>query len=63
MPEFAGVLLEMGAGNPNHKLVIPGIDVDNTLVTKRFVELADLVPLGEIRVEIVLAIPFRVPCN
>ena len=57
MHGLAGVLFEVKAGDADALLVSPavGADLDEAVLGQRLVELADLVALGEIGIEVVFA--------
>src|SRR5690606_21963556 len=56
---LARVFLLMGPLDADPNRLALGVDVEPTVVTDRNVELADLVVLGEIGVEVVLAVEHR----
>ena len=55
--ELGGVLLEMRAGDPDRERPVRGVDGQAAPRCQRQVVLADLVALGQVRVEVVLAVP------
>ena len=59
MHQLAGVLLDMDALDPDPLGLVPHLDLDRALTDQRMVELADLIALRQIGVEIVLAIEPR----